>query len=73
MALNCELLPRPDASAHDLQRLGEAFSRWFSAYVDDLLEAGMDADSWADMDAVDALLAGEQPRRFAARCGITRW
>ncbi len=62
MALNCEVLPRPDASAHDLQRLGEALSGWFSGYVDDLIEAGVDADSWVDMDAVDSLLAVEQPR-----------
>ena len=70
MALNCEVLPWPDASAHDLQRLGEAFSRWFSGYVDDLIEAGIEADSWVDMESVDSLLVGEQPRQFGSRCGL---
>jgi hypothetical protein len=70
MALHCELLPRPDATAQDLRRLGEALSRWLSACIDDLIEEGVEADFWADLDAVDALLAGEQPAPFGSRCGL---
>jgi hypothetical protein len=70
MSLHLEILPRPDASAQQLKRLGHALLVWSSACLDRLIEAGQDADAWLDMDAIDDLLVGELPRPFVLRCGV---
>ena len=68
--LNCEILPRSDASAEELKRLGVALSDWLNTYLDEVGESGLDVEVWLDMDGIDSLLAGELPAPFAIRCGV---
>jgi len=63
LAGDCEIIPRPDSTAQELKRLGNALAQWW-----DSEEKGRPGGrQWIDQSALNDLLAGELPQPFALR------
>jgi hypothetical protein len=68
MPLECEVIPRPDASPGELKTLGAALAGWFDTYHAGLGASSRDVDGWIDREALADLLDGELPQSLALRC-----